>query len=625
MRLLTLHIDGFGKFHDFSMSFDGGLNVIYGKNEAGKSTIHTFIRSMFFGLEPKSGVPDPDDYYNIYQPWEDGEVYGGSLRVENAGKTYRLERTFLQPRPSFRIFNETDGHDEADAPGTLKNILCGLTKISYDNTVSIKQLKSVTESEMAQELRRYLSNVNTTGNSALNASGAITFLEHQKQAFEIMVVPEAAKTYAGLISETRKLETEISSPKYENRLGPAQKKADETRRRAEEKGKEKEELARENDRSERLLEQNKFVDAESITSYGAQINQLYEDYQVLRHQSEGKAGPVFSVLSLIIGIIVMVGDAALFLLTSLGVLRLGPLLSAVLADTSAYLVLGGIGAAFLVLCIILRIWVGSRKKEAALTAHVLEEIFFRHLGDSEISPAALQAMDERIEGFHRTYDSIGVNEKAMERLSEELVSLAQEQESDKRALHYQQEIRQELEERLVRLASLQQQIQVSRNALTENERLLTEIDSIDLATETLVALSEMIKNSFGPHLNAAASNLVREISGGVYQRISIDEQLNIYLYTKDRTVPITRISSGALDQVYLGLRLASARLIENGADRLPLILDDSFVLYDDERLGNAINCLVAGYGGQIILFSCHHREKLFLDEAGVRYRYIDLG
>ena len=35
MRILDLHIDGFGKFHDLSVSFDKDLNVVYGRNEAG--------------------------------------------------------------------------------------------------------------------------------------------------------------------------------------------------------------------------------------------------------------------------------------------------------------------------------------------------------------------------------------------------------------------------------------------------------------------------------------------------------------------------------------------------------------------------------------------------------------
>ena len=55
MKILSLHIDGFGKFHDRDISFEDGLNVVYGKNEAGKSTLHTFIKGMLFGIERQRG------------------------------------------------------------------------------------------------------------------------------------------------------------------------------------------------------------------------------------------------------------------------------------------------------------------------------------------------------------------------------------------------------------------------------------------------------------------------------------------------------------------------------------------------------------------------------------------
>ena len=55
MKILSLHIDGFGKLHDQDISFQDGMNVVYGKNEAGKSTLHTFIKGMLFGLERQRG------------------------------------------------------------------------------------------------------------------------------------------------------------------------------------------------------------------------------------------------------------------------------------------------------------------------------------------------------------------------------------------------------------------------------------------------------------------------------------------------------------------------------------------------------------------------------------------
>ena len=50
MKILDIYINGFGKFHGRNLSFEDGLNIVYGKNEAGKSTIHTFIRGMLFGI-----------------------------------------------------------------------------------------------------------------------------------------------------------------------------------------------------------------------------------------------------------------------------------------------------------------------------------------------------------------------------------------------------------------------------------------------------------------------------------------------------------------------------------------------------------------------------------------------
>lgn len=58
MKLIDLHMNNFGKFHDCSICFEDGLNVIYGKNEAGKSTLHSFIRGMLFGMErQREGQP----------------------------------------------------------------------------------------------------------------------------------------------------------------------------------------------------------------------------------------------------------------------------------------------------------------------------------------------------------------------------------------------------------------------------------------------------------------------------------------------------------------------------------------------------------------------------------------
>ena len=77
MRFLDLYIKGFGKFHDTFVSFEDGLNLVYGKNEAGKSTIHTFIRGMLFGIERQRGRAAKNDLYSKYEPWKGSGTYEG--------------------------------------------------------------------------------------------------------------------------------------------------------------------------------------------------------------------------------------------------------------------------------------------------------------------------------------------------------------------------------------------------------------------------------------------------------------------------------------------------------------------------------------------------------------------
>ena len=64
MKLLELHINGFGKIHDRTISFFRRDQRIYGRNEAGKSTLHTFIRGMLFGMERGRGRAARNDLYS---------------------------------------------------------------------------------------------------------------------------------------------------------------------------------------------------------------------------------------------------------------------------------------------------------------------------------------------------------------------------------------------------------------------------------------------------------------------------------------------------------------------------------------------------------------------------------
>ncbi|NLX87690.1 MAG: hypothetical protein GXY97_11175 [Clostridiales bacterium] len=89
-----------------------------------------------------------------------------------------------------------------------------------------------------------------------------------------------------------------------------------------------------------------------------------------------------------------------------------------------------------------------------------------------------------------------------------------------------------------------------------------------------------------------------------------------------RRVEAEILSGGTVDQLYFALRIAASDLVSGGS-KLPLFLDDSFVQYDRRRLENVMGYLLEeAKERQIILFTCHGREREVADALGGVYNYL---
>ena len=397
MKFLELHLKGFGKFHDRTISFTDGINVIYGKNEAGKSTMHTFIRGMLFGIQPQRGRASKNDLYSKYEPWENGGTYEGSLRLEQNGHIYRIERSFQKNRKSLTIIDETAGKEIEPTRAFMDQLLCGLSETAYNNTISIGQLKSATDSSMVTELKNYIANMNTSGNMALNITKATEYLKKQKKALEAQLTPQAAKSYTTLLGEIKALEREIASPEYENQLPAYQKQRTDARTLSQQKQSEKELLLEKAVKGRQVLDQNQFSNQQSIDDYSAQTQDLYNEYLDLERAAGKKSRKMMTVLPLILCILglgvsgyLLLSGAAADLSASLGV---PPVLLPV-GSAGLGLVFGLFGALTAL---------GTRrlKKELSLGSQALQETFRRHLGDSAISEEAMNAFTARMNDFKR--------------------------------------------------------------------------------------------------------------------------------------------------------------------------------------------------------------------------------
>ena len=134
-------------------------------------------------------------------------------------------------------------------------------------------------------------------------------------------------------------------------------------------------------------------------------------------------------------------------------------------------------------------------------------------------------------------------------------------------------------------------------------------EAIMLAQETLETAAQELQRQFAPRISKRATQIFSQLTGGRYDRLSLDQELSLHAGTAEEDTLHAWLwrSDGTVDQLYLALRLAVAEELTPDA---PLILDDALIRFDDTRMQQALHLLKqAANHRQVILFSCQSREK----------------
>lgn len=142
------------------------------------------------------------------------------------------------------------------------------------------------------------------------------------------------------------------------------------------------------------------------------------------------------------------------------------------------------------------------------------------------------------------------------------------------------------------------------------------ICAIDMAADKLLSLSEAIHQEIGTRLNDRASQILSSITDGAYDKIIIEEDLTMFLMSGHRRIAIRQVSRGTIEQVYFALRMAVSEILYE--EEYPVILDDTFAYYDDNRMEKTMKWLSENRK-QILLFTCHKREMEALNSARIQY------
>ena len=177
--------------------------------------------------------------------------------------------------------------------------------------------------------------------------------------------------------------------------------------------------------------------------------------------------------------------------------------------------------------------------------------------------------------------------------------------------------KQEIEKKFEKLAEYEENLEIEKRRLEELEH------KQKIIKETMEILNksyEDMKENVAPKFNKNLSKNIEVFSNEKYKEITITDKIFVKL-DNGENVPIEKLSTGTIEQIYLAFRLSVIEEISK--EKMPIVLDEAFAYYDDERLLQTLKFLDI-ISNQIIILTCTKREKSLLDKAQIRYNLIEL-
>lgn len=634
MKINRLNIDNFSKFHQKTFDFSDGVNLIYGENEAGKSTIHVFIKSILFGIEPSNSGGAKQN--TSLKPWDADGEFSGSMDITFRGREYRIKRVFDDYENKLEVTQLENGMVIDNPEDFIKELLLGLNLITYKNTISVSQLHSVTENTVAHELKNFIATMDPSEDPSLDATGAIEMLKSQKAELESKISADATQARLLTLAEISKKEQILVDDKYKVDIAALQDRQEIIE-------KELGEINTSIDDTERSISWHKKMlndknvkkkqDLEKIlTKTDASYAKFASSNESLRKSLSLNTKIIIVSLAVFLLLFGAITFIAFFSNSQLSLFIRGlfpnlisfitsiPLSDSLMVGTSFT-----IGAILIILSVVFISSDMNTTRIRAINEKILKKYFREFINVVDVNKKSYKLFNEEIQKYMGYVDKISSLNNKLDDLRDEKSDLQEESTVLKNKIANAKIVLSELEQNVNEINSLKEKSQSLKNAIKINEDATREIEAINLAIEALNSVSSQIKVSLARYLNEEVSEFVKKITNGAYDSISVDDKLSIYLNTPDRLVPISSVSRGTMDQIYLALRLGAAKLImDRSGDTLPLLFDETFTLYDDNRLLKTLEFLSTRYEGQIILFTCQSREKQTLEEINIPFTYLEV-
>lgn len=622
MIIKEVNIGKFGKLENQKYQFAPRINVIYGANESGKSTLMQFLKAMLFGLE-KTRVRKTLDTYNRYEPWDTPAYFYGSMIFETGQQQFLLERNFYYKEKRARLVNIRDGEELSVEYGDLDMLLGNVSAAAYENTCCIGQEQLLPGRELGVLLEDERSNLAQTGSGDFQLSKALQELEQKRKNAEKTrkeLEQQRLSHIHQLEVNQQVLERDIAGLKAQQEKQSTQQGTVQEQVRALQQQMEPVQTAyqtvcrREQElKSAVAQEQLEWEQAEREQWKREQFRREQEEAEALQQKSGKNAG--FSPLLLI-------GVAGLILTPVLrsamdGFQKIAPALNII----CIILILAGLVSAYR----------KSREKKTADSGQkhgqsVNDSVQNHREQDSRANDRAnLQSVERKgrkaalDQQLQRVCQQKSVLEEQLQQLKDQkkalqLQAARQEGSGD--------QVQSQIQEKEVELENLTEQMAELQQETLEEQHAREDRDALELAAETMSRLAARMSKTLEHTLDKEMSGILAQITGNVHEQLQVTDGQGIVLAEQMQKRTPEAYSQGTMQQAYFSYRMAAGHMLMK-EEPLPFLLDETFANYDEERLRQTLRWL-AEQENQIFLFTCRETEMRLLTEEDILFASIRL-
>ena len=674
MKIKNMKINSYGNLEGKDIELSDNINIIYGKNEAGKSTLLKFITNMFYGTSKNKKGREFSDF-DRYKPWGKDDFSGKLKYVLDSGEQFEIFREFSKKNPKLYNSNMEDISKQYTIDKNLGNqFFYEQTKVdeqTFLSTIASMQQEVKLEKSSQNVLIQKMANLAGTGEDNVSYKKAMDKL-YKKQLDEVGTYRSTGKPIniaQGKLNDLKNKKQELlgyKNLKYdfeENKLAIEEEIAqDEVKVEILKKMKkinENEILEHEKlhynvglikkdeiEVLELINEKNIILQDNGIESEETLLNEYNEkvNSQDSTEIIETESYKVGIKKYIIITILLIIINILLFIFVKHNLLKFAGLVG------------------FPLIFIAYLIEKNKKENEARIKKNkrelskkveenkkllvfeknkkILEEINILNAkievfeNDKKEQMKIMKETRERIkslkeiekEKLKNTYrnkvDIYEINKLVnAEDVNAKLDEVLNDINEKKLELHRIELNKNNIMPQLEDLAQIEEELVSTEE---EYDGLMKKNNSMIVVKQALESAYEKMKSNVTPKFTNSLSENVDRISNHKYSKVSINDENGMMVeLASGEYVPAERLSLGTIDQLYLSLRLSMNKEISN--ENMPVILDEAFAYYDEERLENILKYLADNYKDkQIIILTCTNREENIYDRLGYEYNKVRL-